>query len=511
MGGNKRNERIGAESISRDGKVAKVVAYRSCESFQIQFEDGTLRKMSNWHNFREGFFNYEYMYHRPRTADRLGTVYRMNNGLMAKVISYVHSHDMDIQFEDGSIARHVEWRNFILGNVAHPTMKGQQVSINELVLAFYLEPLGFQKVKQRSVRSRKIGLEGKEIDLYDESRNIAVEYDGEYAHGDVKKDRDKNEIFAKLGITVYRFREPRCPYISGNCYVLSEAKALSKSLENSLRDFFCKVLERDRSEVDFTRDEEAISKYVKARKRNCLHLFEERIMSNGMRCKIIEMVSCQNITVEFEDGAIACNRNYSSFIKGNIAHPDETSRAKREKRLQQRRKMNNGHEAWIIAYDGWDKVTVRFDNGEIAYNKSWHSFVAGKIGLPSAYVKNCIGLRRLQNRGMFAEIISARDANHIDVRFDDGTIICNRKMGDFFNGNIGNPNLLPARKRKDKERIGMQRRMNDGNIGTIIAYRNAGDVDVDFGDGRVVKHKAYANFAAGSIKCPERRDMPLNV
>lgn len=504
MGGNKRNERMGTERISRDGRVARVVDYKSCEKFWIQFEDGTMRRMSNWHNFCEGRFNYEYMYHRSRTTERLGTVCRMNNGLMAKVISYIHSHDMDIQFEDGSIVRHVEWRNYMKGNVAHPVMKGFQLSINELVLAFYLEPLGFEKVRQRSERSNELGLDGKEIDLYDEKRKIAVEYDGEYVHRDVQKDREKNELFGKLGITVYRFREPRCPNIGGNCYVLSETKALSKSLEAKLRLFFGEVLGRDESEVDFERDEEILSKYVRTRKRNCLHLFEERVMSNGMKCKIIEMVSCKNITVEFEDGAVLYNRNYSSFRKGNIAHPNETSKAKREKRLCQRRKMNNGHEAWIIAYDAWDKVTVEFDNGEIVYNKSWSAFSAGEIGLPSSYVKNCIGLRKFQKRGMFAEIIFAKDANHIDVCFDDGTIIRNRKVEDFLKGNIANPNLLPARKRKDKERLGMRRIMHDGNIGTLITYRNAGDIDVDFGDGRVAKHKAYANFVKGSVKCPQR-------
>lgn len=99
-------------------------------------------------------------------------------------------------------------------------------------------------------------------------------------------------------------------------------------------------------------------------------------------------------------------------------------------------------------------------------------------------------------------MISCIDANHIDVQFEDGTIIRNRKYNDFVKGVIGNPKLPPARKRKDIERIGEIRVMNDGSTGTIVRYRNAADIDIDFGDGKLAKHKSYAHFFAGRIKCP---------
>lgn len=102
----------------------------------------------------------------------------MNNGLEAVVIEYNGSHDIDIEFEDGEKRMGVNWRDFCKGNIAHPTIFGGNVSQNELVIKFYLEPLGFMRIPQRSRLSNKIGLKGKELDLYNEEVRIAIEYDG---------------------------------------------------------------------------------------------------------------------------------------------------------------------------------------------------------------------------------------------------------------------------------------------------------------------------------------------
>lgn len=60
------------------------------------------------------------MFHKAKTSGRIGTKLQMNNGMNAIVKTYRNSHDMDIQFEDGEIAKHVSCRDFENGNVAHP-------------------------------------------------------------------------------------------------------------------------------------------------------------------------------------------------------------------------------------------------------------------------------------------------------------------------------------------------------------------------------------------------------
>lgn len=386
--------------------------------------------------------------------------------------------------------------------MAHPILKGTQISINELTVAFYLEPLGFHKIPQRSMKSIELGLKGKELDLYHPERKIAVEYDGEYVHKNSENDLEKNRLLTNLGITLYRFREPKCSAISGNCYILEESKTFSKSLESALKEFVCHILKEDGKKIHFRNDMEEIQNFIRKRKRSSPHLFEQNVMSNGMTGTVIAMRSCKDIDVEFEDGKVAYHKYYKSFKNGNIAHPDATSAAKKEQRLYQSKIMNNGHVATVIEYRGWKNNTVKFDNGEIAYNVRWEKFKYGNIALPSSYVKNHIGERQLQKRGVAAEIISCRDANHIDVRFEDGVIVRNRKYADFKKGVIGHPDLASVRDKKDKERLGEIRQMNDGSIGKIISYKNACDIDVDFGENRIARHKAYANFASGKIRCP---------
>ena len=185
----KASERIGVESTSRDGKRAQVVSYSTCENFIIRFCDGKEMKLKNWRYFIEGNFNYEKHFKASRNREeRIGEKKVMNNGLTAEVIEYRGSHDMDILFEDGGKRTGVSWRDFCIGSIAHPTIPGGNVSQNELVLRFYLESLGFVRIPQRSKRSDRVGLEGKELDLYNDKLKIAIEYDGEYSHTKNKDD-----------------------------------------------------------------------------------------------------------------------------------------------------------------------------------------------------------------------------------------------------------------------------------------------------------------------------------
>lgn len=118
----KASERIGVESTSRDGKSAQVVSYTTCENFIVRFYDGKEIKLKNWKQFIEGNFNYEkYFKILKNSEERIEKKKRMNNGLGAVVVAYRGSHDMDILFEDGEKRTRVSWRDFCMGNIAHPT------------------------------------------------------------------------------------------------------------------------------------------------------------------------------------------------------------------------------------------------------------------------------------------------------------------------------------------------------------------------------------------------------
>lgn len=158
---------------------------------------------------------------------------------------------------------------------------------------------------------------------------------------------------------------------------------------------------------------------------------ERRQMHNGMWATIVDYRGCLDIDVQFEDGAIAKNKAYGSFKKGSIAYP-------RPERVKERRKMNNGKWATIVAYRNNSDIDVQFDDGAIAKDRTYGSFVRGTIAYPTAEKRK--GERRKMNNGMWATIIAYRGCSNITVQFDDGTIVKHRAYGSFKKGHIAHPN-----------------------------------------------------------------------
>lgn len=61
--------------------------------------------------------------------------------------------------------------------------------------------------------------------------------------------------------------------------------------------------------------------------------------------------------------------------------------------------------------------------------------------------------------------------------------------------------------RKQIDRIGETRIMNCGMKATIIKYRTCLDIDIQFEDGTIVKHRTYDNFKKGTISNPNCRKL----
>lgn len=204
-----------------------------------------------------------------------------------------------------------------------------------------------------------------------------------------------------------------------------------------------------------------LKEYVSNNKRATIHLYEKKKMNNGRVAEIIKMSSCRNITVQFEDGEIVYHKCYQSFVKGNISHPKDTSLAKKNQRLNIRKQMKNGMMAEVIEYNLINDIKVKFDNGEIVKTR-WERFSTGSVAVPSCYARNHIGDKKIQNRGNEeAEIIEVKDANHITVKFKDGTIVKDRKYEDFIHGAIGKPGIPQLRRTLKNERLWTEKIMRN--------------------------------------------------
>ncbi|MBQ9303487.1 phospholipase D family protein [Butyrivibrio sp.] len=106
-----KESRLGEEKTMSNGMIAKIVGYSNCKNIDVEFEDGTVRKGCQYNDFQKGWLNPT-----PRSVngafahiDRIGESFKMSNGMMASIIVYRTSTDIDVRFEDGTIVEHVRY------------------------------------------------------------------------------------------------------------------------------------------------------------------------------------------------------------------------------------------------------------------------------------------------------------------------------------------------------------------------------------------------------------------
>ena len=115
------NDYIGETSINTYGFKMTIIDYKSNHDFTIQFEDGTIKHCTNYNNFKNGSISHS-KYNRSNIVGQsyIGKSNIMKNGLKATIISYNNANDITIQFEDNTIKKHCSISNWQLGNILHP-------------------------------------------------------------------------------------------------------------------------------------------------------------------------------------------------------------------------------------------------------------------------------------------------------------------------------------------------------------------------------------------------------
>lgn len=100
--------------------------------------------------------------------------------------------------------------------------------------------------------------------------------------------------------------------------------------------------------------------------------------------------------------------------------------------------------------------------------------------------------------GIRATIMAYRSYNDMDVTFANGVVRKHVTTNDF-NRRI----ISPKPNKKDlSEYVGMTKMMKCGMNATIIACRNARDIDIQFEDGSVRKHIEISKFNKKKIPHP---------
>ena len=113
-----KKDRLGETRMMKCGMKATIIRCGGATDIDVCFEDGTVVKHKTYRAFKkEGIAN-------PKNkASRLGETSMMNCGMNATIIRYNNTRDIDVCFEDGTIIEHGVYGNFKKGAIANPNIK----------------------------------------------------------------------------------------------------------------------------------------------------------------------------------------------------------------------------------------------------------------------------------------------------------------------------------------------------------------------------------------------------
>ena len=128
--GRRFEDKTGEIRMMSCGQTAEIIAYRYDNDIDIQFEDGTIVANATYTSFEQGYIKHpdpDKCFWKQQNdkyeEDRVGKPRMMNNGMEAMIIAYRGVYDVDVQYEDGYIAKGVGYQSFIKGETSHPTVK----------------------------------------------------------------------------------------------------------------------------------------------------------------------------------------------------------------------------------------------------------------------------------------------------------------------------------------------------------------------------------------------------
>lgn len=263
---------------------------------------------------------------------------------------------------------------------------------------------------------------------------------------------------------------------------------------------------------------------------------ESNISNEGYKMTIKEYRSAKSIDVEFDDGTIRKDVQYSSFKSGRISKiPRERKNNLSEKRIGEENVAECGMRMRITAYRSATDIDIEFEDGITRKCIAYDQFKNGKVS-------RCIhGLWEIKRNidGELMKIIRYNSSKDIDVEFSGGLVREGVSYGAFRRGTVFRYPLgeVSYNSNGDKMRILRFRNINDmyiesengsiyrsipfsvfkdgmiksvqglgeksinedGLIMSIIRYKSSDNIDVQFESGKKLERVSYADFENGSL------------
>lgn len=118
---------------AKNGMMMSIIAYRSYSDIDVQFEDGTIVQGKTMGAYKKGNIRHpEVSAHKREITDRTGETIVAHNGMKMTIIAYRSNNDIDVQFEDGVIVRNKSYQAFKKGQVPNPKLSSQAATKNRV-------------------------------------------------------------------------------------------------------------------------------------------------------------------------------------------------------------------------------------------------------------------------------------------------------------------------------------------------------------------------------------------
>ena len=224
-------DRVGETRMMNCGMKATIIRYENNMDIDVRFEDGTVAKRKAYSAFKKGsIVNQNF-------NSRLNEAKMMNCGMKATIIRYGRYTDIDVRFEDGTVVKHREYGDFKKGEIANSNIKT------------------FAETRLGETRMMNCGMKATII-RYGNTGDIDVRFeDGAVVEHRIYNSFKKGEI-------------------------------ANQNIKVSVED----------------------------------RLGETRMMNCGMKAAIIRYNGVRDIDVRFEDGATVKHKVYGPFKRGEVAH-----------------------------------------------------------------------------------------------------------------------------------------------------------------------------------------------
>lgn len=114
-----RSIRIGEERVNNQGLTLRITGYRNASDLDVFMKE--TKETIRGRNYRD-FVSGCIASHKYELSQKLNQSAMMNNGLLAKIIEYRNSKDVDYEFEDGTIVKNKHSRFLQTGGLGHPNL-----------------------------------------------------------------------------------------------------------------------------------------------------------------------------------------------------------------------------------------------------------------------------------------------------------------------------------------------------------------------------------------------------